>query len=227
MATEKKSEVGIIGQIYEDRKSKRVGVLESREEKYKTLMMRDSEGKTFNITYSTFRSNWRKYQGEEVIQTSTQVEEVKVEEKKKAEKNKKIVETKSEVVKMTTEEKVKSLKALAETVEDKIKTLGLDLKVDRTSKGGIVVRSKKLKLFELWIKFGLDKYDFVSKDDIVQLNKKLYDSLAKTSEYTYKEKWDLKHFYKVPVESLDEALNIHIELAKLYVESKNKKEEEN
>ena len=29
---------GIIGQMYEDRKSKKVGVLESRDEKFKTLM---------------------------------------------------------------------------------------------------------------------------------------------------------------------------------------------
>lgn len=68
------NQVGTVGMMYEDRKSGKLGVLESRNEKFKTLMFRDEEGKTFNIQYSTFRSNWRKYQGEKKIQTSTQVQ---------------------------------------------------------------------------------------------------------------------------------------------------------
>ena len=68
------NEVGTIGQMYEDRKSGKLGVLESREEKYKTLMLRGEDGKTFSIQYSTFRSNWRKYQGDKLIQTSSQTE---------------------------------------------------------------------------------------------------------------------------------------------------------
>ena len=85
MAKEKtaNNEVGVIGQMYEDRKTGRVGVLEERNTKFKSLMFRDTEGATFNIVYSTFRSNWRKYQGDKVIKTSTQVEEEKVETKKK------------------------------------------------------------------------------------------------------------------------------------------------
>lgn len=75
---------GIIGQMYENRrKPGEFGVLESRDEKYKTLMFRDSEGKSFAIAYSSFRSNWRKYTGDEVVETSTQKqEEAKKEEQK-------------------------------------------------------------------------------------------------------------------------------------------------
>ena len=113
MATkEATKEVGIIGQMYEDRKSGKVGVLESRDEKYKTLLMRDTEGKTFNIVFSTFRSNWRKYNGDKVIQTSTQVDEDKAKTKKTKKDAEKVVESKSEVVKLTTEDKVKKLRAL-------------------------------------------------------------------------------------------------------------------
>lgn len=55
-----KSEVGIIGQLYEDRKTGKRGVLESRNDKYKTLMLADENGDAFTISNSTFRSNWRK-----------------------------------------------------------------------------------------------------------------------------------------------------------------------
>lgn len=52
--------LGVIGQKYEDRKTGKSGVLESRDEKYKTLMLRGDDGVSFNICNSTFRSNWRK-----------------------------------------------------------------------------------------------------------------------------------------------------------------------
>ena len=57
---EKASEVGIIGQLYEDRRTGKRGVLESRDTKYKTLMLLDDDGVAFTISNSTFRSGWRK-----------------------------------------------------------------------------------------------------------------------------------------------------------------------
>lgn len=54
------NEVGLIGQKYEERKSGRTGVLISRDEKYRTLCMQADDGSTFNISNSTFKSNWRK-----------------------------------------------------------------------------------------------------------------------------------------------------------------------
>lgn len=68
-------EVGIIGQKYEDRTSGKTGVLESRDEKCKTLMMIDDDGKGFNVSYSSFKSRWRKFAGE------TQIVEEKKEKK--------------------------------------------------------------------------------------------------------------------------------------------------
>lgn len=72
--------VGIIGQRYEDRKTGKCGVLESRDEKYKTLMFRGDDGSTFNISNSSFRSNWRKVKEEvveaEPIETESVEEEV-------------------------------------------------------------------------------------------------------------------------------------------------------
>lgn len=175
MAKEKtaNNEVGIIGQMYEERKTGKVGVLESREVKYKTLMMRDKDGKTFNITFSTFRSNWRKYQGEEVIQTSTQVEEQKVADERKKASDKKTVKTESTEIKLTTEEKVKRLRALSDTVSSAIIDKGLELKVDRSAKGAINVRYKKTSVLQIWDVYKLGKYSFRTRemvDKYVKLN---------------------------------------------------------
>lgn len=60
MGETKNTEVGIIGQNYEDRRTHKAGKLISRDDKYKTLMFESADGKSFNVSYSTFRSNYRK-----------------------------------------------------------------------------------------------------------------------------------------------------------------------
>lgn len=223
----KNTEVGIIGQMYEERKSKKVGVLESREEKYKTLMMRDKDGKSFNITYSTFRSNWRKYSGKEVVQTSTQVEEKRTEEKKREKKSKKVVENKSEVVRLKTEEKVKLVRATEDIVDSKVKKSGIsDLKVSRTCKGGIVVSYKRNTMFEVWNKFNLDKYDIFFRGVVADtVNPK---ELAKSidAEFSIHEDWTLKYAYRVKQSNLESAVDALIEVVKNYLASKEEKTEE-
>ena len=55
--------IGIIGQKYEDRKSKKTGVLLERDEANKKLTFIDDsvEGaQPFQISYAAFKSNWRK-----------------------------------------------------------------------------------------------------------------------------------------------------------------------
>lgn len=160
--TKPANEVGIIGQMYEDRKTKKRGVLESRETKYKTLMLRDADGKSFNITYSTFKSNWRKYQGDEVIETSTQIEEKKVEQKKAETKAKaeteKVIAEQSKEIKLTTEQKVKAIRAVDDAITALVKKKGYDLKTTRNSKGGLIIRYKKKSLIEVWNVHKLNMY---------------------------------------------------------------------
>lgn len=55
----------IIGQKYEDRTTGKIGTVESRDEKYKTLSMVAEDGSTFSITEASFRSKWRKYKGDD------------------------------------------------------------------------------------------------------------------------------------------------------------------
>ena len=228
MAKEKTAnEVGIIGQMYESRKTKKVGVLESREDKYKTLLMRDPDGKTFNVTYSTFRSDWRKYTGEQTAQTSTQVKEEKAKTEKKKTEAKKTVEKKTDEVRLTTEDKVKKLRAVEDIAESAIKTSGVDLKLTRTSKGCVVVRYKKYSLFEIWTKFNLDKYDFVVREDIVAFDRDKFDSIIHNSEYTYKEDWKLKHCCRVNSDKFEQVLLELLTTSKAYIESLQENKEDN
>ncbi len=59
----------IIGQKYEDRTTSKIGTVESRDEKYKTLSMVAEDGSTFSITEASFRSKWRKYKGDDADAT--------------------------------------------------------------------------------------------------------------------------------------------------------------
>ena len=221
------TEVGIIGQMYEHRKSKRVGVLESREEKYKTLMLRDKDGKSFNITYSTFRSDWRKYNGEEVVQTSTQVKEERTEEKKREAKSEKIVKEKSEVVKVSREDRRKRVIALEERVSSILSNRGLNLKVERTARGGVIARYKKHTVFEVWDAYKLDKYSFRMKEDVAQfiktdVEKELVEGHIQNIRF------------RVPYAEFETMYNQVIDAAEQYIQSKEttketteeKKEEE-
>ena len=88
------SEIGIIGATYEDRRTKKQGKLIERDEKYKTLLMEASDGKSFNITFGGFRSNWRKVDEpeqtlEEAMEEIPVPEPVKKEQKPVVKKKKK------------------------------------------------------------------------------------------------------------------------------------------
>lgn len=52
--------IGVIGQKYEDRKSKKVGTLLERDSENKKLYLIDDENQTFSISFAAFKSNWRK-----------------------------------------------------------------------------------------------------------------------------------------------------------------------
>lgn len=74
-------EVGVVGQEYEERTSGKRGVLDSRDEQRKTLMLIDSDGKGFNVSYSSFRSRWRKVASVSELVTGPEfIEEESVEE---------------------------------------------------------------------------------------------------------------------------------------------------
>lgn len=224
MATkEAVKEVGIIGQMYEDRKTKKRGVLESREPKYKTLMLRDTDGKSFNITYSTFKSNWRKYQGEEVAETSTQVEEKEVEKQAETKKVEKAISEKSDTVRFSTEEKVKAVRALEKFIDERLSANKSELKVSRNSRGGVIVGHSRFTAFEVWVKYGIDMYDIFFRDVIADsMDESEFKALAETSKTTYKEHetWPLRHGYRVPNTELGNFLDKLIVASDAYCKAK-------
>ena len=52
--------IGIIGQKYEDRKSKKAGVLVERDEANKKLSFLGENEESFQVSFAAFKSNWRK-----------------------------------------------------------------------------------------------------------------------------------------------------------------------
>lgn len=224
------SEVGIIGQMYENRKTKKVGVLESREEKFKTLMMRDKDGKSFNVTYSTFRSEWRKYKGEVVVQTSSQIEETVEAEQKEVESTETAIKTKSEKIKFSSDDKVKAIRYLENFVTDRIKASGANLTVMRNTRGGVIVHAKRLTTFEVWCKYGIDKYDIFFRGAIADtLDEAEFKAIADipTVEFTEHEKWALRYKYRVDNTQLQTILDKLITICDTYVKNKEEKAKKN
>lgn len=166
---EKLANPGVIGETYQDRKHPdKLGVLESRDEKFKTLMFRDKEGNTFNIQYSTFRSQWRKYQGDEVLQTSSQKEaeaqkeEIEVaqakenlaEPKKRADKNsddRRKNPMSEEDLAQLQEDGAKVIKQAVEKNDNGIFTL-VQKHIAKTDQIKSTVKCGKLEVVEIWIK---------------------------------------------------------------------------
>lgn len=57
--------IGVIGQMYVDRKSNKTGTLLDRDVENKKLTFTDVDGEQFQISFAAFKSNWRKVIHEE------------------------------------------------------------------------------------------------------------------------------------------------------------------
>lgn len=80
----------VFGKIYEDRRTHRSGKLLEYNEKYKTYLLESSDGKTFNVTSSQLKNNWRVVEQTEVQEpVKPKVEKTKAKpvEPKKEEKS--------------------------------------------------------------------------------------------------------------------------------------------
>lgn len=196
-------EVGIIGQMYENRTNKKVGVLESRDDKYKTLMFRDESGKSFNVNFSTFRSTWRKYTGDKVIKLSSQVESQRDEEKHEEEKAKKqaakAVEksiTAPVTKKVSHEESVKFVRHLQDVLTQMID--GTTFRVVPGSKGVVSLCYRNKHIVEFWPKCQKGSIKLCINDEFFNA----YSSdWSFSSTAVYHEGWHLK--YEVPVLAIE------------------------
>ena len=227
------NEVGTIGQMYEHRKTHKAGVLESRDEKFKTLMFRDAEGKSFNVTYSTFHSAWRKYAGDASIQTSTQKEEEKSQKKEKVDKAEKVIKKSTKDIKpLSLKAKIDAISALEtllnNEVEKRTKPGIMRLRIKRTYKGGIKAYGNRHNVFEFWILSTNNRFDVylspaVSEkyeaDEDIQVTKEVNDGGPMCIRYTY----DRSKLNAVVKKTLNAFYNS--DASKVQKEEKNKVEE--
>ena len=72
--------IGVIGQKYEDRKSKKVGFLLDRDPENKKLSFLDENAEPFQVSYAAFKSNWRKVVAAEPVEEVAEETEVEVSE---------------------------------------------------------------------------------------------------------------------------------------------------
>ena len=201
--SEKNLNPGTIGQMYQNRKKpEEVGVLESRDEKHKALFFRDADGKSFNVQYSTFRSYWRKYTGEEVVETSTQKEKKAQKKEQKVEQAKENlaeqkVKQKADTsdrrsIKLSPEEQKNLISDVKLTVEDAYNKHSHDFfSFEHTSRDGerlyYLSGNKKVTVAMIWTLFSknLGKVRFyMPKEDFEQavFSKKVGEIEAKISE---------------------------------------------
>jgi len=169
------SEIGTIGQIYEDRRTKKRGKLIERDNKFKTLLMESEDGKSFNITFSGFKSNWRKVDEpeqtvEEAMQEEVPEEQITVKTpvrlpvKKNVVKKKSTKKVKSDSVNQAFEEAIKVLVDYVDTFNsDK---LNVNPKFDRDF---IAVKIGIYKFIEVFRRPRTDHYTIACKEDVAQM----------------------------------------------------------
>lgn len=211
-----KTEVGIIGQTYQNRRNKKIGTLESRNEKYKTLCMKGVDGKTFDVVYSTFKSDWRKLVSDSET-TSEKASEKKAEKTAPAKDTKKVEKTEqTEKTKLSMEERVKAVMSAKSVLEELVEKSKLPLTIKSLSKGGLAVKQSRKTVFEIWPHPERNNFDFVS-------NAKASFS-DKSVVHEHKNNWILKEVYTV--KNLNTSIKEMLNAVKDDVLAKDKKKED-
>lgn len=222
-----------IGQTYEERKKDgtigRIGVIEEVNDKFKTYLMRDRDGVSFNITFATLKSNWRKHQNdEEQIQTSAQKEEVKVEQKKELKAAKEEMAKSTETtIKFSRQERLDAINAMRVVLAEGIKASKYPLEIVKLTKGGTVVKvaGKKRTMFEIWLPLRYpDVYSFRLREDLDK-----FVELDEEREFLEKDVNCIR--YRPKRERFDDVLKVLIGAVEQFVEEtgylQNKENETN
>lgn len=229
----KQTEVGVIGNSYEEKATGRVAVIEDRDSKFRTLMMRDREGVGFNITYSTLKRDWKKYSGEDVVLTADQ--KVEAENDKEAEKTKKVNKAKrvlkevNEAVSVPKVDKTKAENALRDIITNTINSRedNPGFKITKNMRGGIKVYYKNHLLFGVYIRPIESKYTFDTFDAVADV----LDFGDIDVEKIVHPEWRISTKFRFHESKLDDALKIMLDAVIKYTnenyvkDEKTKKEE--
>ena len=193
-------EVGTIGQKYENRKNKKSGILEERDEKHKQLIFRSDDGSSFIVMYSTFRSDWRKVKdGESEIKIATETKPEKAPVKEKSDKKPTNKIEKALTDKELQELRMQTMDAVVEATE----SAGIDCKIKLTGKAkGISVKMGRANNMEIYIENKEVVSYVIFFIEEVQLPK------TYGAEYEYHETFKLKHKYRMSDLHLKEFIKI-------------------
>lgn len=189
------SEIGVIGQMYEDRRTKKRGKLVERDDKYKTLLMESEEGKSFNVSFGGFKSNWRKIDEPEVTieeaMQEVEIPEVIPEEQPKKEKKK----YKERQVDSTLEDITLKLLDYAKSFDNQRINAGATPKKRSTT-----IRVDNKKVFEIIHVARLSVYRVcVPEKLLLFIKQKKY-----ISEVEYHEKWiNTKYSFELTEDRID------------------------
>ena len=168
-----------IGALYEDRKSGKSGVLVEIDDKHKTMMFEASDGKTFQISTTTFKSGWRK-KAEEETPVVEFPEDVGIHEEKLdnvvslSEKKVEKIENKNrECDKTMFTNLVVDFVDYAKRLNDETDTESFSVAV-LTLKNGIALKWNRHRVFEVYAKFRKQLYVvFMKKELFSELNKRM------------------------------------------------------
>lgn len=128
--------VGVLGQKYEDRKTKKVGTLVDRNDETKKLSFLGEDATPFEISYAAFKSNWRKYVSESEQTTNETVEaEVPKEEPISVEEPESFM-TDEDAVKQFTDALIKERGADINITDDGVTVIIEGVKVFTAEKSG-------------------------------------------------------------------------------------------
>lgn len=128
--------VGVLGQKYEDRKTKKVGNLIDRNDETKKLSFLGEDATPFEISYAAFKSNWRKYVSESEQTTSETVEAEEPKEETISVEEPESSITDEEVVKQFTDAVIKERGADVNIVDDSVTVIIEGVKVFTAEKSG-------------------------------------------------------------------------------------------
>lgn len=223
-----------IGQMYEERKKDgttgRIGVIEEVNDKFRTFMMRDVDGNSFNITFATLKSGWRKYQGDVVIQTAEQKAEAKqekaIETQKKQNREasaKKVLEDVGEKPKISREDKVKAVSALKVLIENAVIGVVPDARVAKTTRSSVKVYYKNHILMGAYVRPIENRYTFDTTSEIAEL---IHYPGIKVDKIV-NEEWHISTKFRFSQDDIDAMLNIFVNALTGYVLEKYIKPEQN
>lgn len=195
-----RKEVGTIGQRYENRKNKKTGILEERDEKHKQLIFKADDGSSFIVMYSTFRSDWRKVKDGE---SEVKIEINKPETKLVKSKSDNTLSNKKDKV-LTDKEHQELRMQTMDTLVSELESAGLsDYNVKIISKSkGIIVKHGKPRKMELYV-VNRDKVFYSIYFGCEVDLPKTYDAT-----YDYFPSYKLKHRYRMDDLHLKEFIKI-------------------